>query len=450
MTKEKILIVDDETPILRSFSSLLEGEGYHTEQAETIGQAEDALQQRRFDLVLLDLSFPKESGLDLLRRQAGRSTPVFLVVSGQSEVGTALDALKLGAVDYLEKPVPPERLLAAVRSCLMLATSFRHRAVMADQADEECRLIGNSAPMRKLLEDIGQAAPSDASVLITGPNGTGKELVATRLHLQSNRREKPLIKVNCPGVPETLFESELFGHRKGAFTGAVRDYPGKFVLADGGTLLLDEIGDLPLPCQAKLLRVLETGEVETLGAAESSIVDVRVICATNRSLEEAMDAGKFRQDLYYRISVFHIEVPPLEARRDDIPLLTAEFLGHFDPSGRTSLAPEAMAELTSQPWPGNVRQLRNVIERLSIVYSGRRIGPRELASQVNTMSPAQDRSEGDPTDKTLNDYLEACERRLIAQTLADCRGNISQAARRLGVDRANLSRKVKQYGLKTK
>lgn len=449
MSKERILIVDDEAAITRSFASLLEGEGYRTDAAGSIHEAAELLKRRRFDLVLLDLNFPRESGLDLLRTQPGSGMPAYLVVSGQSEIGTALEALKLGAIDYLEKPVPPERLLATVWSCLLLATSRRHRAIMADQADQECRLVGNTAPMQKLLKDIEQAAPSDTSVLITGPNGTGKELVATRLHLQSNRRDKPFIRVNCPGIPETLFESELFGHRRGAFTGAVKDHPGKFMQADGGTLLLDEIGDLPLPCQAKLLRVLETGEVETLGATETNGVDVRVICATNRNLEKLLGEEKFRQDLYYRISVFHIQVPPLNRRRDDIPLLVAEFLGRFDPTGSTSLSPEALAHLMSVDWPGNIRQLKNLVERLCIICPGRTIGLRELAAHMTDLSyPGFEQEEPPSGPGSLSEQLEAFERRLIAQTLDQCGGNISRAARVLAVDRANLSRKIKQYGLR--
>lgn len=449
MSKERILIVDDEAAITRSFASLLEGEGYRTDAAGSIQEAAELLQRQRFDLVLLDLNFPGESGLDLLRTQPGSGMPAYLVVSGQSEIGTALEALKLGAVDYLEKPAPPERLLATVWSCLLLATSRRHRAIMADQADQECRLVGNAAPMQKLLKDIEQAAPSDTSVLITGPNGTGKELVATRLHLQSNRRDKPFIRVNCPGIPESLFESELFGHRRGAFTGAVRDYPGKFMQADGGTLLLDEIGDLPLPCQAKLLRVLETGEVETLGATETNSVDVRVICATNRNLEKLLAEERFRQDLYYRISVFHIQVPPLNRRRDDIPLLVAEFLGRFDPTGSTSLSPEALAHLMSVDWPGNVRQLKNLVERLCIICPGRTIRLRQLAAHMTDSSFPSIEQEEDPAGPgSLSEQLEAFERRLIAQTLDQCGGNISRAARVLAVDRANLSRKIKQFGLR--
>ncbi len=450
MSRERILIVDDEASVTRSLASLLKGEGYRTDTAGSVRQASEMIRRQPFDLVLLDLSFPGESGLDLLRSQTGLGAPEYLVVSGQSEVGTALEALKLGALDYLEKPVTPERLLATVRSCLLLTTARRHRTVMADQADEQCRLTGNSPAMQKLLREIEQAAPSDASVLITGPNGTGKELVATRLHLQSIRRDKPLIRVNCPGIPQTLFESELFGHRKGAFTGAVKDYPGKFMLADGGTLLLDEIGDLPSPCQAKLLRVLETGEVETLGAAETNIVDVRVICATNRNLDTLLAEGKFRQDLYYRVSVFHIQVPSLDNRREDIPILVAEFLRRFDPSGSTSLSPEALAHLMTVRWPGNVRQLKNVVERLSIIYPGRRIGLRELAAQLTPASPRESVGEQMPPDgDSLSSRLEAFERLLISQTLDRCNGNISEAARVLGVDRANLSRKVKQFGLKS-
>lgn len=318
---------------------------------------------------------------------------------------------------------------------------------MVNEIDQQCQILGQSTAVRKLLSTITQVAPTDTAVLITGENGTGKELVATRIYLQSKRRTAPFLKVNCPGIPETLFESELFGHVRGAFTGAVKDHPGKFAQADGGTIFLDEIGDLPLSCQAKLLRVLETGEIETLGTSQPRRVDVRVICATNQDLHERITQGKFRQDLYYRISVFTIDVPPLSARLDDVPVLVGEFLKRFDPGGRTRFTPSAMAALGARQYPGNVRQLKNLVERLTILCSGRTVDTDDIAAHFGEAAQVVF-SEAKTENFSLSDEVNRFEKGVIAQTLAECNGNIAEASRRLKIDRANLSRKVKEYNLK--
>ena len=445
---EKILIVDDEPNITLSFSSLLTDEGYGS---VTAGSAEEALRkidQSDISLMLLDLNLPGQSGIDLLAELRDNSAaPLVLVISGQSDIPTAIEAVRLGAIDYLEKPVAPEKLISSVRSALMLAEARRQRNLMVSDLDDQSRIHGNSRAVKVMLQDIERAAPTDATVLVIGENGTGKELVATRLFLQSDRRDKPFVKVNCPGIPQTLFESELFGHRKGAFTGAVKDYPGKFVLADGGTIFLDEIGDLPSDCQAKLLRVLETGEVETLGATEKCQVDVRVVCATNRNLAKLVSEGSFREDLYYRISVLVIDVPPLRKRPEDIPILTGEFLKRFDPSQRTQLSPEALAVLATLEYPGNVRQLKNIIERLTILARHDRIEPQDIM----THAPPTIRSDGSKdSDISLAEKMRRFEAQLIKKALDDCSNNISAAAKKLGVDRANLSKKIKELGLKKK
>lgn len=437
---ERILIIDDEPGITRSFSSLLADEGYRSTCAGSVDEGLAALRKQRFDLVLLDLNMPGQSGLDFLRALTVESpAPTVLVVSGQSNIPTALEAIKLGAVDYLEKPVPPERLLAGVRSALQLAAANRQRAMLVGDIDHGSQMIGHSAALKKLLVTVAKVAPTKTNVLITGENGTGKELVATRLFLQSDRADFPFVKVNCPGVPATLFESELFGHTKGAFTGAVKDHPGKFILADRGTLFLDEIGDLPIECQAKLLRIIETGEVERLGETNTRLVDVRLICATNRDLKRLVSEGKFREDLFYRISVVTIDVPPLRRRRDDIPLLTGEFLRRFDPGGGCRLSPDAMAHLTTLDYPGNVRQLKNIIERLTIFFHGRTVTSSDLGDASTTAQEEPD---------CLADRLADYEKQLLAAMLAETAGNIAEAGRRLGIDRANLSRKIKEYGLK--
>lgn len=441
----KILIVDDEPNIRQSFSSLLEDERLPSDSAATYREAVALIDRIDYDLVLLDLNLPDRSGIDILKHTSQQHpAPVVLVISGQSEIATALQAVRLGAVDYLEKPVPPEKLIASVRSCLMLATANRQASLLVDRMESESQIVGHSRTLKKMLKSISQVAPTDTTVLICGENGTGKELVAARLYLQSKRRDKPFVKVNCPGIPETLFESELFGHRKGAFTGAVRDYPGKFALADGGTIFLDEIGDLPLPCQAKLLRVLESGEIETLGSEDKRQVDVRVICATNRDLREAIGKGEFRKDLFYRISVFVLEVPPLRQRTDDVPLLIGEFLRRFDPSGQTSLTPEGIAYMTGLDYPGNIRQLKNVIERGTILYRGCTIDIDQLSGLAGLeLEPA------DNDTVSLQEKLDRFEKHLVRKTLQECRGNVSQAARILKVDRANLSKKVSGWGLKS-
>jgi len=443
---QKILIVDDEPNITLSFSSLLQDEGYQTTTAATAEEAIDRCLEASFDLVLLDLHLPGQSGIDFLKSiKEELHPPMVLVVSGQSDIPTALQAIKLGAIDYLEKPVQPEKLISSLRSSLMLATANRQRNMMVSEIDQSSQIIGNSKAIKKLLKIITQAAPSQATILITGENGTGKELVATRIYLESQRRDKPFIKVNCPGIPTTLFESELFGHAKGAFTGAVKDYPGKFVLADGGTIFLDEIGDLPLECQAKLLRVLETGEVETLGSVQKRLVDVRVISATNKNLQKFVREGKFREDLFYRISVFLVEVPPLRDRLDDIPLLVGVFLKRFDPAQTTRLSAEALAYLTTLNYPGNVRQLKNIIERLTILFHDRTVEVDDLVAHAVPCAPS-----GSLRGHTssLSEKIADFEKYLIKKTLDDSGGNISEAARLLRIDRANLSKKIKELKLK--
>ncbi len=443
---QKILIVDDEPNILHSFSSLLRDEGYKTITAETAEQAVSECRKTDFDLILLDLCLPGQSGIDFLKViKEEPCPPVVLVISGQSDIPTALEAVRLGAVDYLEKPVPAEKLISSVRSSLLLAATNRQRDLMVNDIDSHSQIVGTSKAVRKLLKIVKQVAPTDATVLITGENGTGKELVATRIYLESKRRERPFVKVNCPGIPPTLFESELFGHTKGAFTGAVKDYPGKFVLANGGTIFLDEIGDLPLDCQAKLLRVLENGEVETLGSVEKQLVDVRVICASNRDLRKLTGEGKFREDLFYRISVFVVQVPPLRDCIDDIPALAGEFLRRFDPARTTKLSAEALAYLTTLDYPGNVRQLKNIIERLTILFYNRIVEASDLMANVTPPStPATLPQEA----SSLSEKVTGFERFLIQRTLEETAGNISEAARLLKIDRANLSKKVKELKLK--
>ena len=447
MMSARILIVDDEKSILSSFASLLRDEGYRSATADCAEKAAGMLAASDFDLILLDLQLPGRSGLEFLRElRENQLAPKVLVVSGHADIAAALDSVRLGAIDFLEKPVPPEKLIASVKAALALVAAERQRSLLVAELDDHCRIIGRSLPVQKLLRSISQVAPTDTTVLITGENGTGKELVATRLYLESKRRERPFLKVNCPGIPETLFESELFGHVRGAFTGAVRDHQGKFIQADGGTIFLDEIGDLPLACQAKLLRVLETGEVETLGREESRTVDVRLVCATNRDLGRLVAERMFREDLFYRISVFAIEVPPLSERLDDVPLLVGEFLRRFDPAGSTRLSAAAVAVLGTLSYPGNVRQLKNMIERLAILHPGKTVEIEDISDKTPQIRPRVNDATSDAV--SLYDQISLFEKRLLEKTLRECLGNISEAARRLKVDRANLSRKIRELGLR--
>jgi two-component system nitrogen regulation response regulator NtrX len=443
---QRILIVDDEPKITSAFSTLLGDEGYQTDTAATAEEAMQKCGRLSFDLVVLDLNLPGQSGIDFLKwLKEEPYPPVVLVVSGQSDIPTALLAVKLGAIDYLEKPVQPEKLLSSVGASLMLASANRQRHLMVGDIDQSSQIAGNSKAIKKLLKTIRQVAPTDTTVLITGENGTGKELVATRIFLESKRRDKPFVKVNCPGIPATLFESELFGHTKGAFTGAVKDYPGKFVLADGGTIFLDEIGDLSPDCQAKLLRVLETGEVETLGSVQKRHVDVRVICATNKNLQQSVTQGRFREDLYYRISVFVIPVPPLRERCDDIPILVGVFLKQFDAAQSTRLSPDTLAYLTTLDYPGNVRQLKNIIERLTILFRQKIVELDDLVEQLVSSQPVVNRT---GNALSLSEKLATFEKHLIEKTLHETAGNVSEAARLLRTDRANLSKKIKELKLK--
>lgn len=443
---KKILIIDDEPNIVKSFSSLLKDEGYLIFSARSSEDAKKKIADITFELILLDMNLPGQSGLEFLKQIKIDNYPAeVLVISGQSEISAALDAIKSGASDYLEKPVGPEKLIAAVNSVMMLVEAKRQRNVIVDELEAKSKFVGQSSAFKKLLRNIDQVAPSTAAVLITGENGTGKELAATRIYLHSKRRSMPYVKVNCPGIPETLFESELFGHKKGSFTGAVKDYPGKFVTADKGTLFLDEIGDLPLGCQAKLLRVIENGEVETIGETEPKKVDVRLICATNRNLSQLISEGKFREDLFYRISVFQLELPPLRNRADDIPLLIGTFLKRYDPSESIKISADGMAYLAAHDYPGNVRQLKNIIERLTILYSGKTVLASDIAIQLMGQSINADKKD---SAMSFVEKITNFEKQLISKTLSECGGNITKTAEVLGVDRANLSKKIKDFNLK--
>ena len=443
MNHASILIVDDERGIREQLEGILHDEGFAPTSVGSGEEALSALSRELYDLVLLDILLPGIDGLEVLQqmRAAGHRTPV-VVISGHAGAELAVRAVRLGAADFMEKPLALERVLVTVRNTLAAA---RLELRLAAERDDEPTLTGISPAVSELRRQILLAAPTDSRVLITGPNGSGKEVVASLLHRNSRRAGGPFVALNCAAIPAELIESELFGHLKGAFTGAVEAKRGKFELADGGTLFLDEIGDMSLLTQAKVLRVLQESRFTRLGGAQEVRVDVRVIAATNKDLEEEIAAGRFRQDLFFRLNVIPLAVPPLARRRDDIPLLVEEFLLQY--ARRTGLHPkrvsaDAMRMLQAHDWPGNVREIRNVVERLMIMVAEAEILPEHL--QVRAAAAAAPWS-GELT--TLKEARERFERHYLEHVLESCGHNMSQAARVLGLERSHFYRKLRSLGL---
>jgi two-component system nitrogen regulation response regulator NtrX len=442
----KILIIDDEPAIRTTLSSILEDEGHKTVAAESGEEGITLYARDEFDLVLLDLWLPGIDGLAVLERLRSGGGPPVIMISGHGNVEAAVKATRLGAYDFLQKPLSLERVLLTVNHAL---NDRRLREQVRDLKRHltlEEILIGESEPMRRLEQQIRSAAPSHSRVLITGENGSGKEIVARTLHRLSLRADAPFIDVNCAAIPEELIESELFGHRKGAFTGAIDDRKGKFELADGGTLFLDEIGDMSLKTQAKVLRVLQEQTFQRVGGQQTIRVDVRVIAATNKNLEAEIASGNFRSDLYYRLNVIPIEVPPLRAREDDIILLAEHFLRRYAAEAaqpRKKLSPGAAGKLRAYDWPGNVRELRNVMERLAILVPGETVEPDDVQLGARNAPPPEI-----PSNLPLKDARDEFEKQYILSRLRDYAGNISRTAEALGVERSNLYRKLNAYGIK--
>ena len=439
---EKILIVEDDKAQLETLAEILSPLGSIL-TAESGSEALDIIKQEQPAVVVADLVLPGNvDGLKILRftGETTPETPVILI-TGHATVETALEAMKSGAYDYLVKPIDIRRLRALVQKALeryRLATE-KKRLLEAIESDTVFMgMVGVSDGMRDVFRKISAVAPTDTTVLIIGESGTGKELVAEAIHKLSNRPGK-LVKINCSAIPEHLLESELFGYEKGAFTGALRRKPGKFELANGGTLFLDEIGDMPPALQSKLLRVIETGEVEPLGATSAKKVDVRIIAATNQDLERLMKEGKFRQDLYFRLRVFVIEIPPLRKRREDIPILVSYFLRQISAKlGKkiTSLSKDVMDAFMEYDWPGNVRQLRNALEEIAILAEGETINVLPTFIEKEAIKPSLE-------GKTM----EEIEREAIALALKKTGGNRVKAAKMLGIGTRTLYRKIEKYGL---
>ena len=446
-----ILVVDDDNAHRIMLRTLLGGWGYRTTEADDGAGAVAAIKEGPFDLVLMDIRMIRVSGIEALTRirAINPSVPVILMTAYAS-VETAIDALKKGAYDYLTKPLDFDKLRVTMERAmehLRLSEENRSLRRQIDSRFDRSRIIGNSPAIVDLLETVYQVAPSEATVLIGGESGTGKELIAGAVHHNSGRRNGPFIKINCAALTETLLESELFGHEKGAFTGADRRKEGRIVQANGGSLFLDEISEMPLTMQVKMLRVLQEREVTRVGGDAVVTVDVRIIAATNRNLTALVNEGQFRQDLFYRLSVVEIALPPLRQRREDIPLLAQHFLEAFSQKNAKSLkgfSPHAMDRMIRYDWPGNVRELMNAVERAVVLSRGAYLSPEDLSIDADPAAPAAagDRALPDPGTRSLDEI----ERATILQTLEICAGNKSEAARRLGITRKTLHKKLKQYG----
>ncbi|MFL5349294.1 MAG: sigma-54-dependent transcriptional regulator [Hyalangium sp.] len=443
----RILLVDDDPGVLKGLRGLLSDEGFQPLEARSAAEAARLLEAPEGppDLVLLDLRMPGETGLELLARLPRPLPAPVVVLSGEASPAEAVQALKLGATDFVEKPPSPERLLTALRNALALGLLREERQRLLEELARPGHLVGDSPAMEHLRHLITRVGPSDAAVLITGETGTGKERVARALHLASGRKGR-FVAINCAAIPATLLESELFGHEKGAFSGATARRSGRFEQAHGGTLFLDELGDMPLELQAKLLRALETKEVERLGGTGPIAVDVRILAATHQDLARAVKEGRFRQDLFFRLNVMPLAVPPLRERPEDLlPLaraFTAEIAG---PHVALELAPGAEVALRAYRWPGNVRELRNYIERLNLLRGD---GPLTLtADSLEGPAPLAARA-ARPTlgEKAYREHVEDFERELIRAALEEG-GSIAGAARLLRVDRGNLYRRIKALGL---
>ena len=454
----RVLLVDDEANIRKMVGALLQAEGFETAEAANGTAALAALDTAAPDVVLLDLMMPGgPDGLATLERLKQRAPHVPVVMmSGKANLADAVRATKLGAFQFLEKPLTPEGVLVAIRGALELARTLAENRRLHEALGHSDPLLGVSRAMEEVRTLIARIAPTEARVLITGESGTGKELVASAIHRQSARAAKPFVCVNSAAIPRDLVESEMFGHERGAFTGAGERRLGRFELADGGTLFLDEVGDLGPEAQAKLLRVLETGVIERLGGEKPVRVDVRVIAATNKDLVKAGQRGQFREDLLFRLNVLPLHIPPLRERPEDVPPLVRHFAARqatrLGGGRRIQVDAGAMQLLIAYPWPGNVRELANLVERLAILAGGdtitaddvARVLPRDGAGPARL--PGGGEGEG-WTDVALSEALEQYERTLIARALSAARGNVAEAARKLSTDRANLYRRMRRLGI---
>jgi DNA-binding NtrC family response regulator len=449
MPRPTILVVDDEPNILKTVKTSLELEGYGVEVAGSTALGLLKLDQHEIELVLLDVNLPNEGGLEMLPKiRAAHPEVVVVMMSGNATLDTAVQATKLGAYDFIEKPLTGDKVELTVKNALKFAQLTRENAQLRARAAAEYSMVGKSPSMKAIADKIAKTAPSSGRVLITGENGTGKELVARAIHDQSKRVKAAFVKLNCAAIPSELIESELFGHEKGAFTGATKDRRGKFEQADGGTLFLDEVGDMNPSAQAKVLRVLQEGELERVGGADTIKVDVRVIAATNKDLQAECAAGRFREDLYYRLAVVPIHMPPLRARKDDVPALIEHFL-HVtcarDERRVKRVAPGAVTLLMQHDWPGNVRELKNVVERMVILTGDADvIGESDVRDALPSVKPVKGAyTQGTP----FKDLVSAAEREIILAALDAHDHHVSNTAKDLQLERSHLYKKMRALGI---
>jgi len=444
MTQGKLLIVDDELSVRDSLAKWFSEEGYDVATAENANEALTRVAEQVFDVALVDIKMRGTDGIELQRRLHEIYPDMLVIImTGYASVETAVAALKNGAYDYVNKPLDPDEIAHLVAKAMSHRQTQRENARLKETVAEIARpneIIGQSAAMKRVFDAIETVAPTDATVLVTGESGTGKELVARAVHGGSPRRFHPLVVIHCGALTETLLESELFGHEKGAFTGAQYRKKGKFEIAEGGTVFLDEIGDISLKTQTDLLRVLQEREIVRVGGNQTIKVDFRVVAATNKNLEQLIEEGRFRPDLYYRLNVFHIEVPPLRERRDDVPLLVNHFVRKFSVEMNkriTRVSPVAMNALQQHNWPGNVRELENAVERAMVVAQEPELREQDFTLKVKNGHTAV----GDDVRS-----LEDVERMHILRVLEECGGNQTRAAETLDIDRVTLHHKLKKYG----
>jgi two-component system nitrogen regulation response regulator NtrX len=473
-----VLVVDDESSIRQSLTGALKDEGYRVQVAASGREALEALKAARPDVILLDIWMPEMDGLETLK-QVKKEFPdqLVLMMSGHGNIETAVKAVKLGAFDFIEKPLSLERLLVLLQNAASVQDLARENQALRKQVQKHRSIVGESKSMQEIQELVKRVAPTTGSVLITGENGTGKELIAHSIHALSTRFNKPFVEVNCAAIPEELIESELFGHEKGAFTGATQLRRGKFDLAHGGTLFLDEIGDMSMKTQAKILRILQEQKFERVGGSQTIVVDVRIVAATNKDVKQEIQKGHFREDLFYRLNVIPFQIPPLRERREDIQPLAEHFLSEFSAThGKRAraLTDEAAQVLLAYGWPGNVRELKNLIERVMILTpeseDGHPVSAAMLLGHLKDDALAMKMEESgfirrpsssdlspDPSGdlsaasaRNLRDARQDFEKDFILKSLKDNDWNISRTAQVLGIERSHLHRKIKSFGIETK
>ena len=447
----RILVVDDEASHRKMIEAVLSAEGYEVAQAEDGREAISAIEYRFYDLIIMDVRMPNVDGIEALQKIKHISPDIpIIIMTAYASVGTAVEALKSGAYDYLIKPLDIDELKILVDKALRYKQLEQENLYLKERLQDRfdfSSIIGRSPAMKKLFETMALVAPSEATVLIVGESGTGKELIANAIHQNSPRKDMPFIKVNCAALPETLLESELFGHEKGAFTGAIARKQGRFQLAHKSSILLDEIAEMAPATQAKILRVLQEREFEPVGSGQTMKVDTRVIAATNRNLEEEIQQGRFREDLYYRLNVVTVDVPPLRQRREDIPFLSDFFLKQYAEKNRRLIkgfTPRATDLLMRYDWPGNVRELENIIERAVIMARGEMITPLEFPADLQHLD---EELKDTRIDFTPGRSLKEVEKVMILRTLEETGGNRTHAARILGISRRTLQLKLKEYGI---